>query len=521
MQERTAELEESRQRFYDLAELLPETVFETDVYGNLTYANKHALETFGYTAEDIEQGLHVRDIVIEKDYGSLVEKASGVLEGKGPDRGETIVRRKNGTEFHVLVQANAIVHEGKIVGLRGVATDLTESRKAEAERMRLEKQLRQAHKMEAIGTLAGGIAHDFNNMLAIIMGNAELALDELHDDGSRQNIDQILKASKRSRDLVKKILTFSKKNVGQGKVVNIVPLLKETHDLLRASIPSTIHMNLNIRARADTAVVAQPSEIQQVVVNLANNAAHAMQQDGGTLTIGLSSITLGSDSLPEDNMKPGRYVKLTVKDTGTGIAPEVQRRMFEPFFTTKEQSRGTGMGLSVVYGIVKAYDGIVEVESEIGKGTKFTILLPQADVSSQMEEEEGGTSYSKAQSVLFIDDEPAIVEVAKTMLERMGCRVTAFTDPLKALKAFAEDPRTFDLIITDQTMPGITGVAFAKEVLAVRKDMPIILCTGYSETVSPEKAGKAGIREFVMKPITKNDMAQAIYRVLGQGEEVR
>ena len=217
--------------------------------------------------------------------------------------------------------------------------------------------------MEAVGALAGGIAHDFNNMLAIIMGNAELALDELDGDGPRQNIDQILKASKRSRDLVKKILTFSKKNIGEGKVVNIVPLLKETHELLRSSIPATIRMDLNIRARADTAVVAQPSEIQQVVVNLANNAAHAMREDGGTLTIGLSSVTLGSDSLPEDNMKPGRYVKLTVKDTGTGIAPDVQRRMFEPFFTTKEQSQGTGMGLSVVYGIVRAYNGAIEVES--------------------------------------------------------------------------------------------------------------------------------------------------------------
>ena len=313
---------------------------------------------------------------------------------------------------------------------------------------------------------------------------------------------------------MKKILTFSKKNVGEGKVVNIVPLLKETHELLRSSIPATIRMDLNIRARADTAVVAQPSEIQQVVVNLANNAAHAMREDGGTLTIGLSSVTLGSDSLPEDNMKPGRYVKLTVKDTGAGIAPDVQRRMFEPFFTTKEQSQGTGMGLSVVYGIVRAYNGAIEVESVVGEGAKFTILLPQSDVSLPAETAGEETSCSKAESVLFVDDEPAIVEMAEMMLKRMGCRVTAFTDPLKALKAFMEDPAAFDLIITDQTMPEMTGVALAREVLAVRKEMPIILCTGFSETVSPEKAAKAGIRAFVMKPVTKKDMAQAIRRVL-------
>jgi nitrogen-specific signal transduction histidine kinase/CheY-like chemotaxis protein len=382
-------------------------------------------------------------------------------------------------------------------------------------RQKLEEQLRQAHKMEAIGTLAGGIAHDFNNMLAVILGNAELALDQLDQDGPRQNIKQILKASMRSRDLVKQILTFSRKNAGQEKAVHIVPLLKETYQLLRGSLPSTIDMKLNIRTKADTTILFQSSEIQQVAVNLANNAAYAMREEGGTLSIGLSSITIGSDSPFEESMRPGRYVKLTVKDTGTGIHPEVQKRMFEPFFTTKEQGQGTGMGLAVAYGIVKAHNGVIEVESEVGKGSMFTVLLPQYDVlSTKEQEEETSLACPRKERILFIDDERAVVEITKTVLERLGCHVTAFTDASEALNAFIEHPDSFDLIITDQTMPGMTGTALAKEALDLRKDIPIILCTGYSETVSPKKAKEVGIRELIMKPLTKQEIAEAIRRVI-------
>ncbi len=380
------------------------------------------------------------------------------------------------------------------------------------ERTRTEERLRQAHKMEAIGTLAGGIAHDFNNMLAVIIGNAELALDNVNEEGPRRNLRRILKASERSRDLVKQILTFSRKNGGQEKEVKMAPLLKETYELLRASLPRTIRMDLHLQTEPDT-IRADPSLVQQVVVNLADNAAHAMGEAGGILTIGLSSITLGSDSLPDEHMRPGRYVKLTVKDTGTGIAPDVQRRMFEPFFTTKGQGRGTGMGLSMVYGIVKGYHGVIEVESEVDKGSTFTVLLPQSDAFSAIEEGEASSCPQK-EHVLFVDDEPAIVEMATAMLEGIGYLVTAFTDSSEALKIFTGNPDGFDLLITDQTMPDMTGIALAKEVLAVRKDMPVIICTGYSETMSSEKAKDAGIREFILKPVTKKEMAQAIRRVL-------
>jgi PAS domain S-box-containing protein len=386
------------------------------------------------------------------------------------------------------------------------------------ERKRTEEQLRQTHKMEAIGTLAGGIAHHFNNMLTVIMGNAELALDDLVEEGCRARLNQILKASERSRDLIKQILTFSRKNGGQGKAMKMGPLLEETYKLLRASLPSTIRMDLHLQTKSDT-ILADPSLVRQVVVNLVNNAAYAIREAGGILTIGLSSVTLGSDSLPDKNMRPGRYVKLTVKDTGTGIAPEVQGRMFEPFFTTKEH-QGTGMGLSVAYGIVQSYHGMIEVESAAGLGSTFTVFLPGSDALATMDEQEEASPCPRKEHILLVDDEPAIAEMTKTMLERIGYHVTALTDSSEALEVFTGNPDGFDLVITDQTMPGMTGIALAKEVLAVRKDMPITLCTGYSETVSPEKAKESGIREFVLKPVAKKEMAQVIRRVLEQRENM-
>ncbi len=384
------------------------------------------------------------------------------------------------------------------------------------ERKRTEDRLRQTHKMEAIGTLAGGIAHDFNNMLAVIIGNAELALDDICEERPRRNLSQILKASERSRDLVRQIMAFSRRKGGEARPLKVAPLLRETCEMLRASLPGTIRMELNLGTESDT-VRADPFLVRQVVVNLVNNAAHAMRKDGGILAVELSSITLGPDSLPDNAMGPGRYVRLTVQDAGTGIAPEIQGRIFEPFFTTHEQGQGAGMGLAMVYGIVKGYNGMIDVESAVDKGSKFTVLLPQADAFATMEDE---ASCPRREHVLFVDDEPALAEMTKTMLERIGCRVTALTDGSEALKVFAANPRSFDLIITDQTMPEMTGIALAKEVLAVAPDMPIILCTGYSETVSQERAIEAGVREFLLKPVTKKEMAQAVRRVLEQGRGV-
>ncbi len=381
-------------------------------------------------------------------------------------------------------------------------------------REQLESQLRQAQKMEAVGTLAGGIAHDFNNILAAIIGFTEMVIDDVSDNAPVQHkMEQVLKAGFRARELVKQILTFSRKSEGERKQVSLASLVRETHALLRASLPTTIQMPLAITT-SDDYVLADPTQIQQILMNLATNAAHAMQ-DGGQLTIAVSSVTFPPGSLPDSGMEPGSYVKLTVKDTGTGMTEEVRQRIFEPFFTTKEQGKGTGMGLAVVYGVVKSHGGAVTVQSEVGQGSIFAVFLPRAQKPEVNKEEE--TTFALptgTERILFVDDEEMLVEMARSLLESLWYHVTVAKHPTDAWNLFLEDPSRFDLVITDQTMPDTTGITLAQKILRVRKKLPIILCTGYSEMVSADKAKEVGICEFVMKPMVKKELAETIRRVL-------
>ena len=387
---------------------------------------------------------------------------------------------------------------------------------------RAEQQLRQAQKMEAIGTLAGGIAHDFNNMLAVIIGNAELALGQPGGKaGPRRNVEQIFNAARRASDLVKQILMFSRKTE-EGKIaLKLTPLVKETCKLLRGSLPSTIHMKLDLRTTF-CAVMGDPSQIQQVLMNLCINAAHAMREKGGTLSISIADVAFAPlDTKPVADMEPGSYVRLSVRDTGTGMTEDVQKRMFEPFFTTKEVGQGTGMGLAAVYGIVKSHGGLISVRSKAGVGSTFTIFFPCADAAPKEIREETGPLPGGKERILFVDDEPAIVEMASYMLGRLGYDVTSMSSGVDALKAFLKGPGLFDLVITDQTMPDLTGIDLAQRMREKRKDVPIVLITGYSETVSPEKAEALGISELVMKPFVAREMAETIRAVLDRGSENR
>ncbi len=370
--------------------------------------------------------------------------------------------------------------------------------------------------MEAVGALAGGIAHDFNNMLAVILGNAELALDDILDgtSGGVHQIKQILKASNRAKDLVRQILTFSRKSEGQRKPLKLTPLLKETSKFLRSSLPSSINIDLDISADSD-AILADPSQIQQILMNLSTNAAHAMSEDGGTLTIRLSDAAFGEgEPTPDNNMQPGRYVVLTVRDTGTGIPREVRDRMFEPFFTTKEPGRGTGMGLAVVFGIVKGHEGAITVETKAGEGSAFSMFFPSCQGAAEEEPREQGALPTGKETVLLVDDEPSVVEIVSGTLKRLGYEVTTAEGGPEGWKKFKDNPHGFDLVITDQVMPDLTGMRLAERILAVRKDVPIILFTGYSETVSVEKAKAAGISELLMKPVVKRTLAETVRRVL-------
>ncbi|HUJ89166.1 MAG TPA: ATP-binding protein [Syntrophorhabdales bacterium] len=389
---------------------------------------------------------------------------------------------------------------------------------AMAERAKVEQQLLQAQKMEAVGTLAGGIAHDFNNVLAAMIGFSELAADEIPADSTAQHhLKRVHEAGLRARELVKQILAFSRKSEGKRKQISLAPLIHETYALLRSSLPTTIQMPLAITT-GDDYVLADSTQLQQVLMNLATNAADAMRKEGGQLTIGLSSVTFPRGSLlPDPDMAPGTYVKLAVKDTGMGMTEDVRQRIFEPFFTTKEIGKGTGMGLAVVYGIVKSHGGAVTVESEVGQGSTFEVFLPRAQ-KPEIKKEETTTSTlpTGTERILFIDDEELLVEMARNMLESLGYHVTIAKHPTDAWNLFLEDPSQFDLIITDQTMPDTTGLTLAQKMLRVRKEIPIILCTGYSEMVSADKAKEAGICEFIMKPMMKRELAETIRKILDQ-----
>ncbi len=514
--ERTAELEESNERFHTLVELLPEIVFETDLNERYTYANRQAIETFGVTSEKLREGLYIRDLVAEKDYGRIKQNMNRILKGEALPGGEYTVRRNDGSEFPVFIRASRTERNGKVTGVRGIVIDLTESRRAEEERMRLEEQLRQAQKMEALGTLAGGIAHDFNNMLAVIIGNAELALDDIGDgsDGADHRIKQILMASQRARDLVKEILAFSRKSQGRRKPFKLGPLVQETANFLRGSLPSMIKIEVDTRSDLD-AVLADVSQVQQVIMNLSTNAADAINEDGGLLFMGVSDAVFGEkDPKPDPDMQTGRYVVLTVRDTGAGMPKQVLCRIFEPFFTTKEQGKGSGMGLAVVFGIVKAHNGAITVKSRPGKGTTFKVFFPSHQEAVQEEPIQQAALLKGTERVLVVDDEPAVVEMTSDTLKRLGYQVTTAGSGHEGWEKFEKAPGDFDLVLTDHVMPDLTGMRLAEKMLELRKDMPIILFTGYSETVSPQKAKAAGIAEFLYKPVVARDLAETVSRVL-------
>ena len=342
-----------------------------------------------------------------------------------------------------------------------------------SERERLEDQLRQSQKMEAIGTLAGGIAHDFNNMLAAILGFTEMALEDLPDRPDVQrNLQNVLRASMRARDLVKQILAFSRKTGHERNPLSLLPLIKETVQLLRASIPTTIEIKFTATATSDT-VLAAPVEIQQILMNLATNASLAMQEKGGTLEISLTDIDFEPDSpVFGADVSPGEYVQLVVKDTGIGMGPDVMKRVFEPFFTTREVGKGTGMGLAVVYGIVKDLQGTITVESEPGVGSTFSVLLPKVKTDAQAEAVKPVEIPGGNERILFVDDEEMLVEWGRATLERLGYKVTAMTDSREALKTFSIDPSLFDLVITDHAMPQMAGAQLAKELLERKRRHP-------------------------------------------------
>jgi PAS domain S-box-containing protein len=381
-------------------------------------------------------------------------------------------------------------------------------------REKVEQQLLQAQKLESIGTLTGGIAHDFNNILGAIVINSEMALLDLPAGaGVRSNLALILKSGERGRDLVRQMLLFSRKSERKQEILPLIPLIRETFKLLRSSLPTTIQMKLLLETESD-AVYADPSQVQQVIMNLCTNAAYAMRGKTGSINVSLQGIAFSSGDLPEADMQPGEYLVLAVKDTGSGMDEEVRKRVFEPFFTTKPVGEGTGLGLAVVYGIVKSHRGNITVYSEPGRGSIFRVYLPKAVTGVTEKAGPPKPIPGGNERILFVDDEEIIVHSVRNMLVRLGYKVATVTNSEDALKLFSEKPLEFDLVMTDQTMPAMTGEDLGKELMRIRPDIPVILCTGYSDLISSEKATAMGFRGFIMKPFTLRESAELVRRVL-------
>lgn len=365
-------LRDSQERFRELAELLPETIFEMDPNGNLTFVNHKAFDHFGYTQQDFNRGLNFFDMIAPDDRQRAMESVEKILSGESIGLSEYPALKKDGSTFPAMIHSNPIYRKGKPAGLRGFIINITA-------RKRLEAQLRQTHKMEAIGTLTGGIAHNFNNILGIIMGNMELALEDVPGwNPAHLNLEEIKTASLRAKDIVRQLLGFARTTASVRKPIKLIAVIKDALKFLRTTIPTSIDILQNMDHTADT-VLADPTQIHQVMINLGTNAAQAMQETGGILKIEIQNVVLDKKSAAlYPDLKMGNYLQMTVSDTGPGIVPEIRNRIFDPYFTTKEVGKGTGMGLAVVYGIVKSHGGAISVDSKVGKGTTFNILFPVA-----------------------------------------------------------------------------------------------------------------------------------------------
>ncbi|MGP0044172.1 MAG: PAS domain S-box protein [Syntrophobacteraceae bacterium] len=440
-----------------------------------------------------------------------------IEEGGVAQEFEVQLFRKDRSVAWVTLNVRA-VHDvnGKIIRMEGTAEDITESK-------RLASQLNQAHKMEAIGTLAGGIAHDFNNILMPIIGYAELSLNAVPKDGRlHHNMEQILLSGNRAKELVKQILTFSRKTEQEHRPVQVSLLVKETIKLLRSSLPSTIQILQGLDSDAiDSTVLADPTQIHQVLMNLCTNASHAMREKAGVLSITLKNVDIDSAAISEvPDLAPGPYLRLSVSDTGHGMDEAVKQRIFEPYFTTKGPSEGTGLGLALVYGIITSLSGGIAVFSEPGQGATFDVYFPRTKMlQAPMVEALEPLPIGKG-LVLVVDDEKPIVDMLKEMLECLGYDVAERYGSYDALQAFRARADSFDLVITDLTMPHMTGIDLAREILKIRPDTPIILCTGFSAAVDENWTKRVGIKGFIMKPIDLRDLATTVNKILSQDKSI-
>jgi len=505
-------LKEGEEKFHALVDGAPDPIF-VEVDGRFVYLNTAALGLFGASGVDQLLGRSVLDRYHPDFRASVRQRLEKVRTQKAPaPKLERTCLRLDGTPVAVESSGAPVTFEGR----SGVMVFLQDI----SQRQQIEARLQQAQKMEAIGALAGGIAHDFNNILFPILGLSEILIEDLPEGSlERENVAEIIKAAQRAAGLTKQILSFSRQAEHKKIPIRIQQVLREVGKLVRATIPANIDIRQDIQTDCGP-VLADPTNLHQVAMNLVTNAFHAVEQNGGIISVELQQTTLGEADTAGMSLAPGAYARLIVSDNGCGIPEDRLPKIFDPYFTTKPQGKGTGLGLSVVYGIVKDHGGEIRVRSKVGQGTAFTIFLPIIPDSETSRPPVVPIVYpTGSERILLVDDEEAVARMEKQMLERLGYRITTCTSSLDALKTFEADPTAFDLVITDMSMPGMTGDRMARQMMALKPGLPVILCTGFSEQISPQMAASIGINGFLMKPVLLSELAGTVRRLLDKAKK--
>ncbi|TKB12335.1 ATP-binding protein [Desulforhopalus sp. IMCC35007] len=508
LKEKIASLDLQNVFYQSILNSIPDSVVITDSSGIITQVNPALIKRFGYTAEELT-GKHISILYADETDHFHVNPVwtEAVLHYRCKD-GALLVGETHGNDMHD--------KNGDLIGHLEVIRDITKKVETLNQQQRLEEQLRKSQKMEAIGSLAGGVAHDFNNILSGIIGYAELIeIFEINDmDDIRYNIREILQASYRARDLVKQILTFSRQDDLDLHPTSITKIAREALQLIRITLPHNITLETKFDTPADS-VLADSTKIHQVITNLCTNAIQAMAKVGGTLTLQITEVESDELQLSSNNgAKAKRMLALEIIDTGPGISPEVMDNIFEPYFTTKQPGEGTGFGLSLVHGIVKSHNGHIDVESRLGHGTCFRILLPQSTEQPLEQDDRVKVSTMGGHGhILLVDDELQQLDCGTKFLERLGFTITAQQSSIEAVAAFEQSPSLYDIVITDLTMPEMNGLELAARVRALRPDIPIILCTGFLHTLSREKIKTAGITQIVNKPYKFEELADVLEQV--------
>jgi PAS domain S-box-containing protein len=497
-------LRESEEKFRLMMESMKDPAYITSTGYRIRYMNPKMISLIGRdaTGENCHKAIYERDEICSWCV------FDHILEG---EHAEYELANPKDNRYYSVTNS-PIYSSGESISKLTILHDITE-RKA------LEEQLRQVRKMESLGTLTGGIAHDFNNILGIIVGNTELALEDIPEwNPVHSNLEEIKAGSLRAAGIVKQLLNFSRKVDQQLKPVGAITVIKDALKFLRSTIPSNIEIRTHLPAK-DMTILADPIQINQVMINICSNASKEMEKTGGILEITIEDITLDEEAVNGySDVTTGDYIKITVSDTGPGINPEIIDLIFDPYFTTKEVGKGSGMGLAVVHGIVKNHRGAITVDSQYGQGATFTILFPVVTEKPVTEVKASDEIPRGNETILFVDDEKSIADVAGLMLERLGYKVEIKTNPVEALELFQLEPAKFDLVITDMTMPQMTGIKLAEKLKADRFDLPVIICTGHSSLINEEKAKAMGISDFVMKPIMMRGIAKTIRKVLDESK---